>query len=92
MGLKQRLTAVWELPWKHSVITINDGCDLCAENCTALVGCTGGDASSEIVLKIRCNGTDRLIRVCGGDLLLESFGAYGVRITGNISGINFIEL
>ena len=92
MGLKQRLTAVGELPWKHSVITINDGCDLCAENCTAVVGCTGGDASSEIVLKIRCNGTDRLIRVCGGDLLLESFGAYGVRITGNISGINFIEL
>lgn len=40
MGLKQRLTAVGEFPWKHSVITINDGCDLCAENCTAVVGCT----------------------------------------------------
>ena len=53
MGLKQRLTAVGEFPWKHSVITINDGCDLCAENCTAVVGCTGGDASSEIVLKKR---------------------------------------
>lgn len=92
MGLKQRLTAIGELPWKHSVITITDGCDLCAENCTAVVGCTGDTASCEIVLKIRCSGDERLMRVCGGELLLESFGAYGVRIRGSITGISFIEL
>lgn len=92
MGLKQRLTAMGELPWKHSIITITDGCDLCAENCTAVVGCTADTAGSEIVLKIRCSGADRLMRVSGSDLLLESFGAYGVRITGNITGVGFIEL
>lgn len=92
MGIKQKLTAMGELPWKHSVVTIQDGCDLCAENCTAVVGCAGQSDAGEILLKIRCNGTDRLMRVCGRDLILESFGAYGVRITGNITGVNFIEL
>ena len=92
MGIKQKLTAMGELPWKHSVVTITDGCDLCADNCTAVVGCTGEQENGEIVLKIRCNGADRLMRVCGNDLILESSGAYGARITGRITGVSFIEL
>lgn len=92
MGMKQKLTNLGELPWKHSVVTLRDGCDLCAENCTAVVGCTDSQEGCEIVLNIRCSGADRLMRVCGSDLLLESFGAYGVRITGNITSMSFIEL
>ncbi len=92
MGLKQKLTALGELPWKHSLVTLRDGCELCAENCTEVVGCTDRSDSGEIVLKIRCDGADRLLRVCGGGLMLESFGAYGVRISGDITSMAFIEL
>ena len=92
MSIKQKLTDFGELPWRHSVITLKDGCDLSAENCTAVVGCTDQQDSCEIVLNIRCNGTDRLMRVCGSGLILESFGAYGVHITGNIASVSFIEL
>lgn len=92
MGIKSRLTELGELPWRHSVVTLRDGCDLCAENCTAVVGCTDCTDNGEIVLKLRCCGTERLMRVCGSDLILESYGAYGVRITGKITTVAFIEL
>ena len=89
MGLKQSLISLGELPYQHSVITIRDNSELTAENCTAVVSCSDSrEKSGEIVLKL----ADRLLRVCGGELQLESFGAYGVRILGDIRSVSFVEL
>jgi len=46
----------------------------------------------EIVLKIRCAGEERLMRVQGTGLTLESGGAYGVRVTGSIEAVSFLSL
>ena len=92
MGFKQKLTSMGELPWRHSVVNIRDGTELCAENCTEVVGCTDLTDAGEVILKIRCNGADRLMRVCGEKLALDSFGPYGVRILGKIPSVSFIEL
>lgn len=89
MGIKQSLISLGELPYQHTVITLRDGRELTAENCTAVVSCSDSrEKSGEIVLKIQ----DRLLRVCGENLVLESFGAYGVRILGNIQTVAFVEL
>ncbi|MGN1340378.1 MAG: YabP/YqfC family sporulation protein [Oscillospiraceae bacterium] len=89
MGIKQSLISLGELPYRHSTVTIRDFGELVAENCTAVVSCTDSrEKSGEIVLKLR----DRLIRVRGCDLRLESFGAYGVRILGSIQAVEFLEL
>lgn len=89
MGIKQSLISLGDLPYRHSVITIKDFGELTAENCTAVISCTDSrEKSGEIVLKLR----DRLLRVCGEELQLESFGAYGVRILGEIQSVSFVEI
>ena len=93
MGIKEALISLGELPWQHSVITLRDGQELCVENCTAVVSCTDScEKSGEIVIRIRCAGQERLLRICGGELMLESFGTYGVRILGNIETLSFVQL
>ncbi len=89
MGIKQSLISLGELPYRHSVITIKDCGELIAENCTAVVSCSDSrEKSGEIVLQIR----DRLMRICGENLQLESFGAYGVRILGEIQAVSFVDI
>ena len=78
-----------ELPYRHSVITIKDCGEFTVDNCTAVISCSDSrEKSGEIVLKLR----DRLLRVCGSDLVLESFGAFGVRILGEIQSVSFVEI
>lgn len=89
MGIRQSLISLGELPYRHSVVTIRDFGELTAENCTAVVSCSDSrEKSGEIVLKLR----DRLLRVRGSELQLESFGAYGVRILGELQTVEFVEL
>ena len=89
MGIKQSLISLGKLPYRHSVITMRDGKELTAENCTAVASCSDSrERSGEIVLRIQ----DRLLRVCGDNLLLESFGAYGVRICGDIQTVSFVDI
>lgn len=89
MGIRQSLISLGELPYRHSVVTIRDFGELTAENCTAVVSCSDSrEKSGEIVLKLR----DRLLRVRGSELQLESFGAYGVRIVGELQTVEFVEL
>lgn len=93
MGLKDALTALGETPYQHSAVTIRDGSELVAENCTGVISCTDSrETIGEIVLKIRCAGEERLMRVQGTGLTLESGGAYGVRITGAIEAVSFLCL
>ena len=64
-----------------------------AENCAGVISCTDSrEVSGEIVLKIRCAGEERLMRVQGTGLTLESGGAYGVRVTGSIEAVSFLSL
>lgn len=93
MGIKDRLISLGEAPWQHSAVIIRDGKELCVDCCTAVISCTDcSERSGEIVLKIRCSGEDRLLRVCGSGLLLENFGADGVRIIGGIESLAFVAL
>lgn len=92
VGIREKLTQLGELPWSRSVVTINDGSDLYAENCLAIAGCVCGEQCDEIVLRIRCSGCDRLLRVKGTGLLLESSSAYGAHISGAIAAIEYIDL
>ena len=89
MGLKEALTALGEAPYQHTTVTLRDCAELIAENCAGVISCTD---SREIVLKIRCAGEERLMRVQGTGLTLESGGAYGVRVTGSIEAVSFLSL
>lgn len=93
MGIRETLTALGETPYQHSTVTIRDGIALTAENCTGVISCTDSrESSGEIVLKIRCGGEERLMRVQGAGLTLESAGAFGVEITGDIESVSFLRL
>ena len=86
MGLKEALTALGEAPYQHTTVTLR-------ENCAGVISCTDSrEVSGEIVLKIRCAGEERLMRVQGTGLTLESGGAYGVRVTGSIEAVSFLSL
>ena len=93
MGIRESLTSLGEAPNQHSTVTNRDGCGLTAENCTGVISCTDSrESCGEIVLKIRCGGEDRLMRVQGCGLVLESAGAFGVQITGDIEAVSFLRL
>ena len=93
MGLKEALTALGEAPYQHTTVTLRNCAELIAENCAGVISCTDSrEVSGEIVLKIRCAGEERLMRVQGTGLTLESGGAYGVRITGSIEAVSFLSL
>lgn len=93
MGIKEALIALGEAPYQHSVVTLRDCGELVAENCTGVISCTDSrEKSGEIVLRMRCGGEDRLMRVCGCGLALESGGAFGVRIVGDIEAVSFVRL
>ena len=93
MGLKDALISLGEAPYQHSTVTLRDGRELTAENCTGVISCTdSSEKCGEIVLKIRCGGEERLMRVVGCGLTLESGGAYGVHISGDIEAVSFLRL
>lgn len=88
MSIRESLISLGELPYRRSVITLRDG-ELTVENCGGVISVSDcREVNGEIVLKLH----DRLLRVTGSELLLESLGAYGVRILGGIQSLAFVEL
>ena len=88
-----RIVFTEEQDMQHTTVTLRNCAELIAENCAGVISCTDSrEVSGEIVLKIRCAGEERLMRVQGTGLTLESGGAYGVRITGSIEAVRFLSL
>ncbi len=84
MGLKNKLIELGDMPNKHTRITITDRNELCAENCRCVFGC------DENLVVLSMNGG--IVRITGTDLVLENFGAYGVKVTGCLHSITMEEL
>lgn len=94
MGIKDRLTELGEAPRRHCTVSLFDGNELLIDCCGGVMGFTEGceGADGEILLKIPCGSADRLMRISGGGLTLESFGPDGVRIIGSIEAVSFVTL
>lgn len=84
MGLKETLIRLGDMPQLHSQITIRDSSELCAENCR----CVSGYDENLVVLRME----SILVHIAGTELVLENFGAYGVKITGRIHSVTMEEL
>lgn len=93
MGIKGSLIALGELPYRHCTVTLYDGTELIADNCSGVVSCTDcREDDGEIVLRLRQADGGRLMRVRGERLLLENMDGDGVKILGKITSISLIEL
>ncbi len=82
MGLKETLIRIGDMQGE-SRITITGGRELCAENCRSIIAC------DENLAVLRTDNLD--IRITGTSLVLENFGAYGVKIIGQIHSLTFIS-
>ena len=82
MGLKETLIRLTETP-SEALINITGSRELCAENCSCITAC------DENMAVLRMNGFD--LRVVGSGLVLENYGAYGVRLVGSIHSLTFEE-
>lgn len=79
MGFKDRLIAIGEEAEKHSTITLRDNCELYVENCRCVRSC------DDNIITLAARGIE--IQIMGAPLTLESFGAFGVKITGKIHSL-----
>ena len=82
MGIKETLIKLSEAP-SEALISITGSRELYAENCRCVTAC-----DSELTT-LRMKGFD--LRVVGTGLALESFGAFGVKLTGRIHSLTFEE-
>ncbi len=82
MGIKDTLIRLSETP-AESVVSITGIRELCAENCRCITAC------DEDLAVLQLKGMS--MRVVGTGLVLENFGAYGVRLTGRIHSVTFEE-
>ncbi len=83
MGVKDRLIALEDSSRAHSTLILRDGEELYVENCRCVRGC------DDNFITLSVSGMD--IKVSGAPLTLESFGAYGVKITGKIHSLTLEE-
>lgn len=84
MGIKDKLIALGDLPQRRSEITLRGLNELLVENC---LGVSGYDES---FITLAVYGAK--IVIAGTPLVLESFGAHGVKITGNIHSLTLEEM
>lgn len=83
MNIKERVTALDDLPHRHSTITIRDGREIYVENCRCVCGCDDNFITLSVYgMKIKVSGTP---------LILESFGSEGVKISGKIHSLTMEE-
>lgn len=82
MGIKETLIRLSEMP-SESLISITGNRELCAENCRCITAC------DENIAVLRLKDFD--VRVVGNGLVLENYGAYGVKLTGSIHSLTFEE-
>ena len=84
MNIKERAAVLDDLPHRHSTITIRDGREIYVENCRCVCGC------DDNFITLSVYGMN--IRISGTPLILESFGAEGIKISGRIHSITMEEL
>ena len=82
MGIKETLIRLSEMP-SESLISISGNNVLHAENCCCVT------AYDDDLAVLRMKDFD--LRVIGTALVLENYGAYGVKLTGNIHSLTFEE-
>lgn len=82
MGLKETLIRLGDIQGE-SRITLFGNRELCAENCRCITAC------DDNLTVLRMEGLD--ISVTGTELVLENFGAYGVKLTGRIHSLTLEE-
>ncbi len=84
MGVKDRLIALEDMARAHSTLILRDGAELYVENCRCVSAC------DDNFITLTVSGMN--IKVCGSPLTLESFGAYGVKITGKIHSLTLEDI
>ncbi|MBQ9948338.1 MAG: YabP/YqfC family sporulation protein [Oscillospiraceae bacterium] len=82
MGIKDTLIRLGEYRGEAQTLIFGNR-ELCIENCRCITAC------DENLAVLRMEGID--IRVTGTELMLENFGAYGVKLTGRIHSLTFEE-
>ena len=82
MGLKETLIKLSEMP-SEALISIKGSKELCADSCRCVT------AYDENLAVLRMKDFD--LRVVGSGLVLENFGAFGVKLTGSIHSLTFEE-
>ena len=82
MGLREKLIQLGEYTGE-SAVSIYGTHELYAENCRCIVAC------DENLTVLRMRGSD--LRIIGSGLSLENYGAYGVKLTGEIHSLTFEE-
>lgn len=80
MGIRETLIKLSESP-SEALISITGNREICVENCRSITAC------DENLTVLRLKGTD--LRIVGSGLVLDNYGAYGVRITGAIHSLTF---
>ncbi len=83
MGLKETLIRIGDIQGE-SRITLLGKRELCAENCRCITAC------DENLTVLRMDGFD--IHITGTELVLENFGGYGVKLTGEIHSLTIQEV
>lgn len=83
MNIKEKIFTLDDMPHRHSTITIRDGCEIYVENCRCVRGC------DDNFITLSVYGMD--IRISGTPLILESFGAEGIKISGKIHSLTMEE-
>lgn len=82
MGIKDTLIRLGEYRGEAQTLIFGNR-ELCIENCRCITAC------DENLAVLRMEGID--IHVTGTELMLENFGAYGVKLTGRIHSLTFEE-
>ncbi len=78
MGIKETLIRLGDFT-ADSCVTLKGSTELCAENCRHITAC------DENMAVLSMKGLD--LRVVGAALTLENYGAYGVKLTGEIHSV-----
>ena len=84
MGIKNTLIRLGDIPRRNAVITLLGSGEVNVENCVCVFGC------DENLMILRTQ--DTLIKIHGTDLVLDNFGAYGVKVRGAIHSLGLEEL
>lgn len=84
MGIKERLIRLGDIPVEHNEIRLVDDTELYAQNCLGITHCDENIVEFE--------NYRRKITVTGTGLIIENYGASGLKIIGNLHSLTMEEL
>lgn len=84
MSIKEKMIYMAEAGDRRSVITLRNGNELLVENCCGVCG------YDDNFIRLSVYGMN--VTIAGTPLMLESFGADGVRITGKIHSLTLEDV